>query len=96
MQIIVDQLVAWGHTLGSTLNPTKTVSILFTRATEKTIKFHHRKLHINEEVVEFSQDTRYLGIQIDSKLTWNLHLDMVIKKAKQYLCIVVAAHEKSW
>ena len=69
VQRIVDQLVAWGNTMGLTFNPTKTVCIQFTRATDKTRKTPRNKLRINGIEVPFSLETRYLGIQIDSKQT---------------------------
>ena len=71
IQRIVDQLVAWGTTMGLTFNPTKTVCIQFTRATDKTLKTPRNKLRINNSDIPMSLETRYLGVQIDSKLTWN-------------------------
>lgn len=83
IQSVVNQLIAWGHTVGLTFQPTKTVCILFTKATERALKYPHWKLHNNGEEVESSLHIRYVGIQILSKLTWSLHLNMVIKKVKQ-------------
>ena len=71
IQRIVDQLVAWGNTMGLTFNPSKTVCIQFTRATDKTRKIPRNKLQINGAKVPFSLETRYLGVQLGSKLTWN-------------------------
>ena len=96
IQRIVDQLVAWGNTLGLTFNPTKTVCIQFTRATDKTIKVPRNKLRINGIEVPMSTGTRYLGVQLDSKLTWNAHFDVVVTKAKRYLCQLVGALSKYW
>ena len=96
IQRIVDQLVAWGTTMGLTFNPTKAVCIQFTRATDKTRKTPRNKLRINGIEVPFSLETRYLGIQIDSKLTWNTHFDITVSKAKRYLCQLVGALSKYW
>ena len=96
IQRIVDQLIRWGETLGLTFNPTKTVCIMFTRATDKTIKYPKRLLKIGGKEVPLSTDTRYLGVYIDSKLTWNIHFDIVVKKAKQYLCSMVNCLNKTW
>ena len=86
IQSIVDQLVAWGNTMGLTFNPTKTVCIQFTRATDKTRKIPRNKLRINGIEVPFSLETRYLGVQLDFKLTWTTHFDITVSKAKRYLC----------
>ena len=96
IQRIVDQLVAWGNTLGLTFNPTKTVCIQFTRATDKTRKIPRNNLRINGMEVPLTTETRYLGVQIDSKLTWNAHFDMIVTKAKRYLRQLVGALSKYW
>ena len=77
-------------------DPTKTVCILFTRATEKTITYPRQKLRINETEVEFSTNTRYLGVQIDSKLNWNLHFDNITCKAKSYIMSMIGSLNKRW
>ena len=43
-----------------------------------------------------SFETRYLGVQIDSKLTWNSHFNIAVIKAKRYLCQLVGALSKYW
>ena len=96
IQRIVDQLITWGNTMGLTFNPTKTVCVQFTRATDKTRKIPRNKLRINGTDIPFSLETRYLGVQIDYKLTWNLHFDIAVTKAKRYLCQLVGALSKYW
>ena len=46
--------------------------------------------------IPLSTETRYLRMQIDSKLIWNPHFDIVTKKAKQYLCLMVNKLSKHW
>ena len=96
IQPIVDQLVTWGTSMELTFNPTKTVCIQFTRATEKTRKVPGNKLRINGTDIPLSTETRYLGVQLDSKLTWNRHFDITVTKAKRYLCQLVGALSKYW
>ena len=93
---IVNQLVTWGNTIGLTFNPSKTVCIQFTRATDKTIKIPRNKLRINGIEVAFLLETRYLGVQLDAKLTWNTHFDITVSKPKRYLCQLVWALSKYW
>ena len=96
IQRIADQLVSWGNTMGLTFNPTKTICILFTRASKKTITYPRQKLRINGSEVEFSTNTRYLGVQIDSKLNWNLHFDNITRKAKSYIMCMIGSLYKRW
>ena len=42
-------------------------------------------LEINNEMVEVTQAYRYLGITLDNKLSWNEHVNSVVKKANQRL-----------
>ena len=37
-----------------------------------------------------------MGVQLDSKLTWNTHFDITVSKAKRYLCQLVGALNKYW
>ena len=96
IQRITNELVNWGQTLGLTFNPTKTVCILFSRNTERTIKYPLKKLEINTTSVPFSNETRYLGVQIDAKLNWNMHFDKVTNRAKSYLAGMVGSLNKNW
>ena len=96
IQRIVDQLVTWGNTMGLTFNPTITVCIQFTQATDKTKRSPRNKLQINGTEVPFSLETRCLGVQLDSKLSWNTHFDITVSKAKRYLCQLVGALSKYW
>ena len=81
---IADQLVAWGGTMGLTFNLTKTVCIQFTRFINKTRKMPRNNLRINETEIPLSTETRYRGVQINAKLTWNSLFDNAITKAKRY------------
>lgn len=96
IQRIVDQLVTWGTSMGLTFNPTKTVCLQFTRATDKTRKSLSNKLRINGTEIPLSYKTIYLGVQLDRKLTWNAHFDIVVGKAKRYLCQLIGALSKYW
>ena len=96
LQRITNELVAWGATLGLTFNPIKTVCMLFTRSTEKTLKLPSRLLQINGTTVPISYDTRYLGVQMDNKLNWNIHFDKAVSKAKTYLVMMVSSLNKRW
>jgi hypothetical protein len=44
-----------------------------------------RAVQLFGEPVEAVDDTRYLGVALDTRLTWSKHIDQVRKKAAQRL-----------
>ena len=46
--------------------------------------------------VDFTNETKYLGVTLDSKLTWNTHFNNVATRGKQYLMQIMNALNKSW
>ena len=82
-QKVVNELLQWGLTCGLKFNPEKTVCILFTKSNQ--IKTYPNKLQVNGKRVEFSTQTKYLGVHLDHKLLWTTHITEALKKAKAYL-----------
>jgi hypothetical protein len=37
----------------------------------KPIKDYHEKIKVNGQTIEFSDEAKYLGITLDSRLNWN-------------------------
>ena len=62
-----------------TLNVEKTVSILFTPPTKKSVKLD---LYIGNNKLEQVSETKFLGITIDEKLKFTTHMNNVTRKAK--------------
>jgi len=69
----------WCIKEGLHVNPSKTVVVPFTR--KKNLDSLSR-LKLGASRLEISGSVKYLGITLDSKLTWNYHLDSVLHKAK--------------
>ena len=74
IQRACNELTEWGQEAGLKSNAQKMVVILFTKDTKTK---YPTKLIMNEQAVDFSTDTKYLGVTIDSKLTWTKHFDKV-------------------
>jgi hypothetical protein len=77
MQSALRYIIGWCKQNGLSINPAKTIVIPFTR---------RRKLSLKNPVVsgvkiEFSKETKYLGVVLDSKLLWNSHTKRVKEKA---------------
>ena len=92
-QKIIDELIHWGYTAGLKFNPSKTVAILFTRK-HKIIE--PKKIAIGFSEITYSKDTRYLGVQLDHRLDWNIQFNHITKRAKQYIMTMMAAVNKYW
>ena len=92
MQVMLDVLVAWGLSCGLHFNPQKTVAMVFSRSK----KVFDRHLVINAREIPFSDSARYLGIIMDQKLYWNLHMLDKIKKAKAFLMKISNVAKEIW
>ena len=54
------------------------------------------KLGVSNHPIDFGTQAKYLGVILDSKLSWLPHTDKVIRKAKQYIFMLRQAISKSW
>ena len=70
-QQAVDQTVRLCAESGLEFSAGKTAIVLFTL---KRKKQQLPKLKVNGIEVDFSQSTRYLGVELDNKLNYNLHM----------------------
>ena len=92
IQSMLDILVAWGLTCGLHFNPQKTVAMVFSRS----LKEFDSHLVINGRDIPYSESARYLGIILDRKLYWNLHMLDKIKKAKAFLMKISNVTREIW
>ena len=81
-QKAINLAVSWGEENGLSFNPMKTEVIIFTRKRKFDIPF---KLKMKGTELEYSKEARYLGVLIDSKLSWKPHMDNKILQAKRKL-----------
>lgn len=61
------------------INPKKSTIVLFTKSRSRE---NLTKPTLFGELVDFSNEVKFLGITLDDKLRWNSHLDKVINKAR--------------
>ena len=95
IQKVINKLTLWGEKTGLKFNPSKTVSMIFTKKHLKQWDLPN-KLLINNERVPFSDSTRYLGVMLDNKLNWSNQWSKVIKQAKQYLFMIIPKLSKKF
>jgi ribonuclease HI len=78
MQNGLDVVQQWCEGVGLSVNPAKSEAILFTN--RKKIE-ENRTLTIFGAEVNVSKKVKYLGVILDSKLSWKDHIDHKISKA---------------
>lgn len=77
MQRAIRITLDWCNKHGLTVNPCKTVIVSFHRKHNLNIP----PLHIQGTLLSYSSEVTYLGIKLDSILTWTPHLQNTILKA---------------
>ena len=94
VQKVITKLKKWGLTCGLTFNPFKTVVVIFTKKqlseTQKP-----NKLQVCGLSFPFTLSAKYLGVTLDSKLTWNVHFNTQITKCKKYFQMLQKGVKKS-
>ena len=78
MQQALRSVERWCSKVGLSVNPLKTNIILFTKKRilqgVRPLQFYGSEIHLSDEV-------KYLGVILDSKLSWSAHVGERIKKA---------------
>jgi len=60
------------------INVSKSTTIIFARAGRRFIQ--PRPVTLFGETIKWVETTRYLGVTLDTRLTWSPHIDQVRKK----------------
>ena len=74
----------WCRTVGLSINSDKTAVVPFTR--KRSLK-NLKRIHLDGKEILPSQEVKYLGITLDSKLLWNRHIKNITSKATKALMI---------
>ena len=54
------------------------------------------KLKISGQDIDFSHEVKYLGVTLDSKMTWDINFNNIVKRCKQYIFTLKKAVYKAW
>lgn len=92
MQQALDITLRWCKYEGLNINPLKTVVVPFTRKRKITLL----PLQLDGTTLQYSSQVKYLGITLDSKLHWNVHVDQTITKATNTLWLSKNTFGKKW
>ncbi len=75
----LQSLCDWAKTNKLKFNASKTVCVLFT----KRQKYDQPKIKLQNQLLNISTSVKYLGVYVDSKLSWKVHANYVKTKASQ-------------
>jgi len=93
MQTAVNKALAWGAAKGLEFSPSKTVAVIFTRKRKFTPP---RAIEIGGIQIPYTNTVKYLGVTLDSKLSWSPHITQKIRSAKAATLKVSNAMGKIW
>ena len=82
LQQDLSTLVDWAKTWGMSFNVKKCNVLTITRRTKKKRSYTYK---MSGEKVEGIRDTKYLGITLNSKLTWDTHISKISSEANRML-----------
>ena len=84
VQRAINKLIAWGNTCGLLFNHSKTVAILFS----SNNKVFRRHVRIDGNNIPYSHKVKYLGLTLDSKMSWKVHIKEKAIACKRFLFMV--------
>ena len=92
-QQCLNRIREWGLKTGLNFSPTKTEAILFTWRRKWSIK---SPLKLGDTEIKMCNQVKYLGVILDSKLSWRPHCEDRARKATVALMQCRRAIGKSW
>lgn len=93
MQEALDIVTQWAENEGLKVSPEKTAIIPFTRRRNLD---GLGPLRISNQEIPLQGETKYLGVILDTKLSWNQHLDKIIRKSEITFSIIRRMYGKTW
>ena len=93
MQQALDIVVAWADGSGLTISVEKSQIVIFQKTGMPKLS---KPLFLKEEPIKMVTSAKYLGLWLDSKLTWKAHCDYLAKKATAILFQIRRAFGNTW
>ena len=91
IQKTLNTINSWANKWGFKFSACKTTGILFSN------KLHVKiQLKLDKREIEFKKSVRYLGVILDSKLTWKAHIDQLIIRCNKDLNLMRCVSGTNW
>merc|ERR1712082_417257 len=95
IQPCINDSIKWGKENGLVFGPAKTTVVWFTPGYMKNPETFKRIVMDGKEIPPSSQVT-YLGVILDSKLSWGPHIRNKVDKAIKYAMVLKGAVSATW
>lgn len=92
MQEELNTVVKWARKWGFKISVAKSKFVVFSRSKKKW----NISLSLYDSSIEKVDSFKYLGVWLDSKLTWNVHVSKVITKTSKVLNVMRCLSGFSW
>ena len=87
LESCLNKVADWFKANKLTLNVDKTKFMIF--GTNRTLdKFHDVQLTFNDNIIERVDEFKYLGVKLDSNLSWSAHIDYMCKNVSKRTGII--------
>jgi hypothetical protein len=86
LEACLGRLLLWLRDWRLAINVSKSTAVLFAKAARRVQK--SRPVQFPGEPIEWVETVRYLGVTLDTRLTWSAHVNQVRKKAAQRLGVL--------
>jgi ribonuclease HI len=83
LQDAINKCLGWGQANGLNFSATKTVAMIFSK--QHISPTTYLPLYMGGKAIKYSEETRYLGVIMDRRLTWRPHIQSKIVNAKKLL-----------
>jgi len=95
LQPAINEIEAWANEEGLTFNVSKSHAILFYGKNQKDPPQYH-PIYLNNQTLEYKNDTVYLGVKFTDHLEWYEHFKMVFDRAKRDMVLINKALQKKY
>lgn len=94
MQVAINKTVQWGIKFDLIFQPQKTNAMFFHR--KNKWKDPQKRLIMSGIPIEYSKTVKWLGIHLDQKLHFKVHVDKKILSAKKHIMLLKNAISSTW
>ena len=93
IQRAIESVTKWANDNGFKFSTSKTVAVCFSRRRTKEVP---TTLKLNNCILPYSEEAKFLGIIFDKRLTWSSHVNILKDKAKKSLDILKVVSSHNW
>ncbi|KAI5754247.1 hypothetical protein M8J77_007077 [Diaphorina citri] len=92
LQTTLDNLTKWSNTNGLTFSPDKTFAVNFNRKRS----MNNPRLSFQNHIVRFQEGTKWLGLNLDTRMTWRNHIEQTKTKSLRAMNVMKILSNRNW